>query len=168
MELRISVRTLAPSAIFLLVSSNVLTAQVPDVQVPERGKQPAEAITQTAQTTEAAGQPKAATAGPNLSIDAGSGKYTISPYIYGINYTQNLLGDIMPTVVRWGGDATSQYNPTLFVTNSASDWYFANGQQNPSFEQFFAANKAAGALTIGTIPVNGWVAKDSMSCGFSV
>ncbi len=137
---------------------------------PQQATTSAHAQETVKKSTEAAAAktPKAATAGPNLTIDAGSGQHTISPYIYGINYNQNLLPYILPTVVRWGGDATSQYNPTGLFANSGSDYYFANGVQTPSFEQFFETNKAAGALTIGTIPVNGYVAKDGTSCGFSV
>ena len=118
-------------------------------------------------------QPEVAAVGPNLTIDAGSGRHAISAYIYGINYDQNQIPDINPSIIRWGGDATSQYNWQTGNTNSGSDWYFINGNQNsgtnaPDFDTFFSTNHAAGVQTIGTIPINGWVAKDGGSCGFSI
>ncbi len=120
---------------------------------------------------------EAATAGPNLTIDVGSGQHPISPYVYGIDYDQNQIPAINPSIIRWGGDATSQYNwqagQQLGFTNAGADYYFINSPQNPSssppdFDTFFATNHAAGVQTIGTIPINGWVAKDSTSCAFSV
>jgi hypothetical protein len=121
-------------------------------------------------------QPEAAVAGPNLTIDAGSGRHAISPYIYGINYNQVQIPDINPSIIRWGGDATSQYNWQTGNTNAGSDWYFINSNQNSGtdasdFDTFFTTNHGAGVQTIGTIPINGWVAKDgkdTISCGFSV
>jgi len=118
-------------------------------------------------------QPEASAVGPNLTIDVGTGRHPISPYIYGINYDQNQIPNINPSIIRWGGDATSQYDWQTGNTNAGSDYYFANGNQSPSssppdFDTFFATNHAAGVQTIGTIPINGWVAKDSSSCGFSV
>src|SRR5271170_7245534 len=123
----------------------------------------------SAQASQAAGP----AAGPQLSIDAGNGRQPISPYIYGINYNQNQIPDINPSIVRWGGDATSQYNWQTGNTNAGSDWYFINDNQSgasnpPDFDTFLATNQAAGVQTIGTIPINGWVAKNGSSCGFSV
>ena len=118
-------------------------------------------------------QTEAAATGPNLTIDVNSGRHAISPYIYGINFDQNQIPDINPPIIRWGGDATSQYNWQTGNTNAGSDWYFINGNQSstsnpPDFDTFFGTNHAAGVQTIGTIPINGWVSKDSSSCGFSV
>ncbi len=115
----------------------------------------------------------AAPAGPNLTIDAGSGRQPISPLIYGINYDQNQIPYINPSIIRWGGDATSQYNWQTGNTNAGSDWYFINGNQSsstspPDFDTFLAANQNAGVQTIGTVPINGWVAKDGGACAFSV
>ncbi len=118
-------------------------------------------------------QNAAAVAGPAITIDAGSGRHAISPYIYGINFDQNQIPDINPSIIRWGGDATSQYNWQSGNTNAGSDWYFINGNQNSSsnpsdFNTFLAVNQRASVQTIGTIPINGWVAKDGSACAFSV
>ena len=114
-------------------------------------------------------------AGPGLSVDAGTVTHAINPYIYGMNAFQ-LAGTAAAqsriTIDRWGGDATSRYNYKLDVTSSASDWYFENhtgttGQQDTgAFNQQVQTDLAIGARTIGTVPVNGWVAKDGTSCSF--
>ena len=113
--------------------------------------------------------------GPALSIDAGSITHPINPFIYGMNAFQ-LVGTTAKkagiTIDRWGGDATSRYNYKLDVTSSASDWYFENhtgdtGQQDTgAFNAQVLADQAIGAKTIGTVPVNGWVAKDATSCSY--
>ncbi len=113
--------------------------------------------------------------GPSLTVDAGTITHAINPYIYGMNAFQ-LAGTAAKnghiTIDRWGGDATSRYNYQLDVTNSASDWYFENntgatGQQDTgAFNAQIKADQAIGARTIGTVPVNGWVAKDGTSCSF--
>lgn len=113
--------------------------------------------------------------GPVLSVDAGAATHSINPYIYGMNAFQ-LAGTTAAqgkiAIDRWGGDATSRYNYKLDVTSSASDWYFENhtgstGQQDSSqFNQQVQSDQAIGARTIGTVPVNGWVAKDGSSCSF--
>lgn len=117
----------------------------------------------------------AASNGPALSVDAGSLTHAINPYIYGMNafsLAATTAAQAKIGIDRWGGDATSRYNYQLDVTSSASDWYFENhtgatGLQDTSeFNQQFQADLAIGAKTIGTVPVNGWVAKDGTSCSF--
>lgn len=109
-----------------------------------------------------------ASAGPALTVDVSASRQPISPYVYGIDYNQNLISDIRPTIIRWGGDATSEYNWQKFMTNSGGDWYFQDGSQSPTFEQFYQTNQAAGVATLGTIPILGWVADSSTACSFSV
>jgi hypothetical protein len=113
--------------------------------------------------------------GPAISVDAGSLTHAINPYIYGMNafsLAATTAAQAKIGIDRWGGDATSRYNYQLDVTSSASDWYFENhtgatGQQDTSeFNQQVLADQAIGAKTIGTVPVNGWVAKDGTSCSF--
>jgi hypothetical protein len=117
-----------------------------------------------------------ASSGPSLTVDAGTVTHTINPYIYGMNaYTLNTTAAKAAalSIDRWGGDATSRYNYQLDVTNSASDWYFENqnglaggSESNSSFNAQVTADASVGAKTIGTVPVNGWVAKDGTSCSF--
>ena len=120
----------------------------------------------------------AASNGPALSVDAGNVTHAINPYIYGMNAwgldpaAEKAAG---LSINRWGGNATSRYNYQLDVTSSASDWYFENqyglaggSQSNSSFNAQVTADIAVGARTMGTVPVNGWVAKDGTSCSFPV
>jgi Glycoside hydrolase family 44 len=119
-----------------------------------------------------------ASSGPSITVDAGTVTHTINPYIYGMNaYTLNTAAakTAALSIDRWGGDATSRYNYQLDVTNSASDWYFENqyglaggSESNSSFNAQVTADASVGARTIGTVPVNGWVAKDGTSCSFPV
>ena len=124
----------------------------------------------------------AVAAGPTLTVDAGNQTHAISPYIYGMNgYLLNsaVAAATNITIDRWGGDSTSRYNYKLDVTSSASDWYFENQPgtggdgANPvsgvsAFDALVQANAAIGAKTLGTVPVLGWVAKNSGSCSFPV
>ncbi len=120
--------------------------------------------------------PPAAAAGPALTVDLGNQTHPINPYIYGMNgysLVNSVDSQANPTVIRWGGDSTSRYNYQLGVSNSASDWYFEN-QSNAGvgptgeFNDFVTSNQAIGAISMGTVPVLGWVAKDSTSCSFPI
>jgi hypothetical protein len=122
-------------------------------------------------------QPPAAGLGPVLTVDVGPPTHPISPYIYGMNaygYVQSVDGPANVTVLRWGGDNTSRYNYLNGDTNSAADWYFEN-QPNATnmwptgvFDDLVRHDKSIGAITLGTVPVLGYVAKDSTSCSFPV
>jgi hypothetical protein len=119
--------------------------------------------------------PTAAT-GPALSVDVANQTHAINPYIYGMDaFTlSSTTGNAARiSIDRWGGDATSRFNYKLNVTNSASDWYFENQNQvNGSgvgdFDAQVNSDAGIGAKTLGTLPVNGWVAKDATSCSFPV
>jgi hypothetical protein len=65
----------------------------------------------------------------------------------------------------------------LDVTNSIDDWYFENGGGTggdawpvvngvKAFDALVQSNNSNGIKTLGTVPVLGWVAKDSTSCSF--
>ncbi len=123
--------------------------------------------------------------GPALTVDAGNETHAISPYIYGMNaYLLNATTadstaakNANITIDRWGGDSTSRYNYMLDVTNAAADWYFENGDGTggdgaapvngqKAFDALVMSNNSLGIKTLGTVPVQGWVAKDNSSCGF--
>jgi hypothetical protein len=132
--------------------------------------------------------PPATTAGPALTVDAGNQTHPISPYIYGMN--AYLLGNtwndsdnaaaVAPTNItidRWGGDSTERYNYQLDVTNDIDDWFFENTTGTggdgllpvtgvKAFDALVESNNAAGIKTLGTMPVIGWVSKDSTSCSY--
>jgi len=129
--------------------------------------------------------PPATATGPALTVDVGSPGNPISPDIYGMDaYLLNAtLADATAvananiTVDRWGGDSTERYNYQLDVTNDIDDWYFENQTGNggdgwpavsgvKAFDALVASNNSNGIKTLGTMPVLGWVAKDSSSCSF--
>ncbi|HBB33714.1 MAG TPA: endoglucanase [Cyanobacteria bacterium UBA8803] len=122
--------------------------------------------------------------------------HTISPLIYGINAFKmkdedfaELSQAINPTVVRWGGNATSRYNWENDFYNTGSDYYYENiPYENPDRSQlpnnsgadrFVQRNKAAGIESLITVPIIGCVAKAKpaddpnplghpYNCGFKV
>jgi hypothetical protein len=123
-------------------------------------------------------QPPAAAAGPALTVDVGNQTHPISPYIYGMNayaFDNSVDAPANVPVLRWGGDNTSRYNYQNGNTNSASDWYFEN-QSNVDgmpptgeFDDFVTFDQSIGAITLGTVPVLGWVANnDATACSFPV
>jgi hypothetical protein len=129
----------------------------------------------------------AVAAGPAISVDAGTTTHAISPYIYGMNAylldgTAADAAAVAPaniSIDRWGGDSTERYNYQLDVTSSLSDYFFENsggtggdGWMSVSgvsaFDALVQSNNAAGIKTLGTVNVNGWVAKDATSCSYPV
>jgi hypothetical protein len=131
--------------------------------------------------------PPATAAGPALAVDASQQTHAISPYIYGmdaylLNATQADIDAVAKTntaIDRWGGDSTERYNYQLDVTNSIADYFFENQTGNggdgwpavsgvSAFDNLVETNNADGITTLGTVPVLGWVSKDSTSCSFPV
>src|ERR1700682_1810999 len=99
-----------------------------------------------------------------ITIDAAQ-RHPINPNIYGVAFaTTAELADLNSPLNRSGGDATSQYNWQCNGDNRGSDFYFESldsggataGKLN---DDFIAVNKAAGAQSMLTIPLIGWVAK---------
>ncbi|HXX23986.1 MAG TPA: glycoside hydrolase family 44 protein [Terriglobia bacterium] len=120
----------------------------------------------------------ATTTGPALTVDAGQPTHAISPYIYGMNaygFVNSVDGPANPAVLRWGGDNTSRYNYVNGNTNSAADWYFEN-QSNVDgmpptgeFNDLVTFDQSIGAITLGTVPVLGWVTNNNAAaCSFPV
>jgi len=129
--------------------------------------------------------PPATASGPAISVDAGTVTHPISPYIYGMDAylldgTAADAAAVAPTNItidRWGGDSTERYNYKLDVTNDIADYYFENAtgtsgdgwltvSNTKAFDALVESNTANGIKTLGTVGVNGWVSKDSTSCGY--
>jgi hypothetical protein len=129
--------------------------------------------------------PPAVASGPALTVDAGNQTHAISPNIYGMN--AYLMGDSATdaaavakaniTIDRWGGNSTERYNYQLDATNTIDDWFFENVSGTggdgwlpvsgvKAFDALVESNNTNGITTLGTMPVLGWVAKDSTSCSF--
>jgi len=75
---------------------------------------------------------------PTLSVNVASGRYPISPYIYGLasygSTTNAFAQKISLPVVRWGGDGTTRYNWQYDSSNAGYDWFFmsGSGSNNPT------------------------------------
>ncbi len=119
----------------------------------------------------------AAAAGPALTVDVGNQTRAISPYIYGMNdylLDADTITSANLTITRWGGDNTSRYNYQTNTSNSASDWYFENssgsvGQwPDGNFNDLVTAANQYGIKTLGTVPVQGYVASGNpTACSFT-
>lgn len=116
----------------------------------------------------------AAAAGLTLSVDVSAARHPISPDIYGLNGADAAFAaEIGMPVARWGGNASTRYNFKNHTYNTGSDWYFENIVAGPdnTVEAFVSTNRARGIRQVVTVPMSGWVAKDSpdahpFACGF--
>lgn len=122
--------------------------------------------------------------GPALTVNAGQGRKPISPYIYGMNFTdEGLAAELDLPVRRRGGNSTTRYNWQIDTYNTGSDWYFENiPEQNAAPEnlpdgsaadRFVEQDLRTGTDTILTVPMIGWVAKRRLDahpydCGFKI
>jgi len=123
--------------------------------------------------------PPAVVAPVRLSVDCTTPSHRISPLIYGIAYDQRLDSseghqfEVGATARRWGGNSSTRYNWKLGrAWNTAQDWYFENVNytSDPKFTwaDFLEADLRHGMQTALTVPVMGWVAKDTTSYSFPV
>jgi hypothetical protein len=103
-----------------------------------------------------------------VSIDTLSNRHLISPYIYGVNTTNsNNITGMSPSLVRFGGNATSNYNWKLFTYNAGGDYYFedfglsnSGGYINDSVN-LTSTTVNAGSHMLTTMPMLNWVAKEA-------
>ena len=112
--------------------------------------------------TAAAGARAAATRPVKLQVNCKAPSHPISPYIYGIAGNVSNTG---ATARRWGGNPNTRYNWQNGAYNVGKDWFFENGKGG-DYRQFLKDNQAARLASALTIPIIGWVAKDTSSVGF--
>ena len=99
-----------------------------------------------------------------IAVDAGSGRHTISPLIYGVAYGSTAaLADLNCPLNRMGGNNTSRYNWQLNADNKGSDYFFESiGDADPTpgkrGDDFIRQSRAGGAQAMLTVPMIGWVA----------
>ncbi|KOV85551.1 glycoside hydrolase family 44 protein [Nocardia sp. NRRL S-836] len=123
-------------------------------------------------TAQATASPAAA--GPELAVDVSAARHAISPGIYGLNGGDPAFNaEIGQSVARWGGNASSRYNFKNHTYNTGSDWFFENivADEQHTVESVVKSNLDRGIKPVVTVPMSGWVAKDSPSshpfaCGF--
>ncbi|HET7543380.1 MAG TPA: glycoside hydrolase family 44 protein [Polyangiaceae bacterium] len=112
-----------------------------------------------------AGSAAAATASKSVSLQVNckAPGHTISPYIYGI---AGSVRDTGGTARRWGGNPVTRYNWQLGnAYNVGKDWFFENGKSG-HYRDYLAENQKANLASALTVPMIGWVAKDTSSVGF--
>jgi fibronectin type 3 domain-containing protein len=116
-----------------------------------------------------------ASAAIQVTVDALSNRHAISPYVYGVNFPANTayITDSGATMIRWGGDAATNYNWVNFDTNAANDYYYINRPMGSAplyadSTQFVSNIAAADGYPIVTIGMLPWAAKDTTSYSFSV
>lgn len=126
-------------------------------------------------TVSVAPQSTAATAGPNLVVNATTSVHTIPDAIYGINWASSRLRTALKLPVnRWGGNGTSLFDYTTNTYNNANDWYFENqtatGSDQMQLKPWVTANRSSATPSLVTIPIMGWVANGSKpkACAYSI
>lgn len=114
-----------------------------------------------------------------LSVQCGEQGHAINPLIYGTAFVPRYFSkkpeqfEIGATARRWGGNPASRYNWKLGnAWNTAADWFFSNvnytGEDGFSWKDFIRQNKEHGMRSVITIPLLGWVAKDTKSYSYPV
>lgn len=101
-----------------------------------------------------------------LAVDCKAPDRPISPYVYGIAGDGDWV-DLGATIRRWGGNPTTRYNFQTNALNLGKDWYFEN-VKGGDYRTFLEENRKHGLASALTVPMIGWVAKDTTSSGFPV
>jgi hypothetical protein len=89
----------------------------------------------------------------------------VSPTVFGIAWADGDK-DMGATAHRWGGNTTTRYNPKLGNAWSGVDTWFFENVEIDSWQKFVAKAADQGGRVAITVPIMGWVAKDTTSCGF--
>lgn len=130
----------------------------------------------------AAGCSRAGAAPPHelaLALDCRHPRHRISPLIFGVGHSERADPDraepweLGASAVRWGGNSSSRYNWELGnAWNTGSDWFFRNvdysGRPGPAYARFIDEQREHGISVALTLPILGWVAKDTSSVSFPV
>lgn len=101
-----------------------------------------------------------------LAVDCRAPDHAISPYIYGVAGEGDLF-ELGATIRRWGGNPTTRYNFRINALNTGKDWFFENARAG-DYRTFLDENRKHGLLSALTVPMIGWIAKDTTSSGFPV
>ena len=114
----------------------------------------------------------------SLKVDCSAPTKPISALIYGVAYDVQRPKDDAPhtyrvTARRWGGNYSSRYNWKLGnAWNAGSDWYFRNleytGIEGFTYDTFLDEQLDLGVKSALSIPMLGWVAKNTTSFAFPV
>jgi hypothetical protein len=107
----------------------------------------------------------------HFQVDCRGPGHPISPLIFGISIDFAAGGEqqwtLGATARRWGGNSSTRYNPDIHAWNLDQDWFFRNAPVR-SAESFLEENRIHGVKSALTVPIVGWVAKDTKSYSFPV
>ncbi len=95
----------------------------------------------------------------------------ISPLIYGLAAAPaDVLGAWRIPVNRWGGNTADRYNWELGnAWNTGNDWFFMNvAIESDAWRGFLERARNSGAVANLTVPLVGYVAKDTTSASYSI
>ena len=84
--------------------------------------------------------------------------------------TEPVLSELQVPLNRWGGNTASRYNWKLGnAWNTGRDWFFENvAVENRAWEQFMDRSYRSNSRVIISLPLVGYVAKDTTSVSFSI
>ena len=99
-----------------------------------------------------------------LGILCAAAAHPINPLIYGSADGDWESGG---TSRRMGGNPTTRYNWELSAWNSANDWFFEN-QKGTDLQVWLGEGLSHQSRAALTVPIIGWVAKDTTSVGFPI
>jgi len=101
-----------------------------------------------------------------MAVECKSPGQPVSPTIFGIAWADTDK-EIGATAHRWGGNTTSRYNHKIGAWNTGNDWFWQNLKID-SHEVFLGKVAQKGGLAAITVPMMGWVSKDTSSASFPV
>ncbi|MFW7378818.1 MAG: glycoside hydrolase family 44 protein [Oligoflexus sp.] len=98
----------------------------------------------------------------------------ISPYIYGFgtyfheDRSKEEVWQLYPSAYRFGGNTSERFNYQVNAWNTGNDWFFRNIEAPVAnvVDQFMQENRQNKAASAITLPLLGWVAKDTKSYSF--
>lgn len=100
-----------------------------------------------------------------MAVECKSPGQAVSDTIFGVAFA-DADEDLGATAHRWGGNTTTRYNPKLGnAWSTGNDWFFENVEID-SWEKFVEKAADKGGRAAITVPIMGWVAKDTEGCAF--
>jgi len=162
--MRFSIRTVfgaSFSVVALVLQAGGGTAVAVSDPAPANEVRPSQIISPSAP----AAAPAASTTQIGVTVDTLANRHAISPYVYGGSYPQDAahITDSGMTVVRWGGNATTNYNWQTHTSNSANDWWFTDYTYteigDADSTKFVSDTVAAGSNPLMSMVMVDWVSK---------
>jgi hypothetical protein len=104
----------------------------------------------------------------HVKVDCGAAGRPINPLIYSVGATEDRWWESGTPGRRWGGNPTTRYNwEEGRAWNTGSDWFFRNAS-GLNYDEWIDEGLKHGAKQSITVPMIGWVAKDTTSYSFPV